>query len=338
MDNSSYEDGFRIEYNENSGGWTEITPGSNTVGAGVTTYLHTVADTTHTFEYRVKAHVGATLVNAELFSDIGSDSELPEGSLYYVISGSSSQVAGATQTLQFTLKDTNGYTATFWSGDKQVKITGANTALSGTQPTCTDKTGAGVNLGTSTTITFASGVGSCSLALYKVESAAIAVTDGTHSSSSTLSISVTGGPLNGFLVDTPDSATTSIPFSVSIYARDAWLNNTISVSGNTTLTSNYGSTTPATLADTEFTDDGIWVGDVTIGSVVEQPTVTLQVQNGAITGSDLVVVLGKPNAPGSVSASYQTDAWFQITWADNSGIETGYLVERNTDTGSGFSD
>ncbi|MDD4606867.1 MAG: leucine-rich repeat domain-containing protein, partial [Patescibacteria group bacterium] len=46
-DNSTYEDGFRIEVSTDAGAYEEISPGVNTVGAGITTYNFTGADTNH---------------------------------------------------------------------------------------------------------------------------------------------------------------------------------------------------------------------------------------------------------------------------------------------------
>ncbi|MDD4607100.1 MAG: leucine-rich repeat domain-containing protein, partial [Patescibacteria group bacterium] len=47
IDNSTYEDGFRIEVSTDAGAYEEISPGVNTVGAGITTYNFTGADTNH---------------------------------------------------------------------------------------------------------------------------------------------------------------------------------------------------------------------------------------------------------------------------------------------------
>ena len=72
-DNSNYEDGFRIWVSENGGAFAEITPGSNTVGASVESYIFNTAQANKTYAFRVIAHVPSTSNNLELFSN-GIDS------------------------------------------------------------------------------------------------------------------------------------------------------------------------------------------------------------------------------------------------------------------------
>lgn len=67
-DESQYESGFRLSVSVNGGGFTEITPGVNTVGAGITSYLYTSAIANNSYQFRVVAQIGATSQNGELFS------------------------------------------------------------------------------------------------------------------------------------------------------------------------------------------------------------------------------------------------------------------------------
>ncbi len=69
-DNSQYEDGFRVSVSIDGGGFTELTAGVNTVGAGVTSVLYTDASPNSTYQFQVRAHIGATSQNSELFSTL----------------------------------------------------------------------------------------------------------------------------------------------------------------------------------------------------------------------------------------------------------------------------
>ena len=67
-DESSYEDGFRVWVSENGSPFTEITPGVNTVDMDSESYMFTNAAEDSSYQFRVFAHIGATLNNSELFS------------------------------------------------------------------------------------------------------------------------------------------------------------------------------------------------------------------------------------------------------------------------------
>jgi hypothetical protein len=72
-DNSSYEDGFRIEVSQNGGAYQEITPVTNTVGANISTYTFSSLPDSN-YKFRVRAHIGATSTNAELLSSYSAES------------------------------------------------------------------------------------------------------------------------------------------------------------------------------------------------------------------------------------------------------------------------
>ena len=67
-DNSQFEDGFRIWVSANGGAFTELTPGVNTVGAGVESYTFSSAMPDTSYQFEIHAHVPATTYNAELGS------------------------------------------------------------------------------------------------------------------------------------------------------------------------------------------------------------------------------------------------------------------------------
>jgi hypothetical protein len=115
-----------------------------------------------------------------------------------VITGSDTQVAGASQDLTITAKDSSGNTDTSYTGTKSLTFSGANSSVNPvTAPTVTDNDGNVLAFGTATPITFSSGVATVSdgkngaMTLYKAESAKISVTDGSHGSSGSDQLSVT---------------------------------------------------------------------------------------------------------------------------------------------------
>ena len=134
----------------------------------------------------------------------------PGAATKLVLAGSPTQTAGTAQTLTITAQDASGNTATGYTGDKTLTLSGASLA-GATPPTVTDKTGAAVALGTGATITFTNGVATAggSLRLYKAESVTISATDGTLSTTGSDRLPVTVGPATASSLDL--SATTTTP-------------------------------------------------------------------------------------------------------------------------------
>jgi hypothetical protein len=126
------------------------------------------------------------------FYSLGSESLTEFLALdHLAITGTGSMTAGASQVITITAKTILGATYTSYTGDKSLIFSGASISGGGNNPTCSDKTSADVNFGTGTTITFASGVATCTLKLYKAETAAINTTDGTETATGyTLSVAV----------------------------------------------------------------------------------------------------------------------------------------------------
>ena len=113
-----------------------------------------------------------------------------------------------------------GNTYSSYTGDKSLTFSGANAYSGGSSPTCSDKTNADIPFGTATTLTFTSGVATCTLKLYKVESATITATDGTYNANSnSLAVTVTDttAPTGGSITYTDGYYTTA---SVSLTASD----------------------------------------------------------------------------------------------------------------------
>src|SRR5437870_5204298 len=89
---------------------------------------------------------------------------------YRITAASATPTAGASDALTIKLVDQYQNVSSF-SGDKGLSFSGLNNARNGTVPTVTSKTGAAVDLGAVTTITFSSGQNSAggSLVAYKAE-------------------------------------------------------------------------------------------------------------------------------------------------------------------------
>jgi len=251
------------------------------------------------------------------------------------IAGSAIQTAGTTQTLTLNAKDASGTIISDYTGDKTVTFSGANAASSGTVPTCTDKNNTDIALGSPTTLAFTNGVAYCDLKLYKAETATI--TSGSVSGSTTdLSVTVSPNILNNFFVDASNSSNSGEAFATTVTSRDAYNNTTKTVTGTTTLSTNHGTLNNTSISQDNFTDDGIWTGNLTITNINEQPSVALTATNGTSTGTDNISILGIPNSPAPASASRNTDDSITLSWLDNSIVETGYKIERKTNDGTGF--
>jgi hypothetical protein len=152
-----------------------------------------------------------------------------------VMTGSSTQVAGASQTPTITAKDTSGNTATSYTGSKNLTYSGAASVLSpATSPTASTSAGSDVAFGSITAVDFTNGVATASganngtLKLYKVETATISVTDGAilTSGSDRLTVSVTPGPVAKFVLALAPSQTSGVAFTGAntITAQDFWSN------------------------------------------------------------------------------------------------------------------
>ncbi|MBI2638839.1 DUF2341 domain-containing protein [Candidatus Peregrinibacteria bacterium] len=225
------------------------------------------------------------------------------------ITGTATQTAGTPQTITLTARDYAGNTITSFSGDKSIIFSGANAAPNGATPTCTDKYGTATNFGSSTLITFTNGVGTCNLTLYKAENAAVTfTTGGAVFTRGTLAVTVSGAALNNFLVDTPAAGTSTVAFSTTVTSRDAYNNVTKQVTGASAISVNSqgASVTPTSIDASQFTDDGVWTGDVTVSNALAGASAIVTITNGAVTGSDVIVLTAAPSSPSSPTSPSPT--------------------------------
>ena len=106
----------------------------------------------------------------------------------FKITGSSTQTAGSGQTITITVYTPTGSVDTGYTGLHQLNFSGATISPNGNNPTIN-----GTNFGIDTDINFNNGVATCSMTLYKAETATIStisVTDGSVKSSGTDQLSV----------------------------------------------------------------------------------------------------------------------------------------------------
>ncbi len=115
--------------------------------------------------------------------------------------------AGDTDDLTITAKDAGGNTATGYTGAKNLTFSGAAVAPDGTQPTVSNSSGATITFGSTTAITFTSGVASVSgsnngvMKLYKAETASIVVSDGTIDNGAGLAVTVSALAASKLCID-----------------------------------------------------------------------------------------------------------------------------------------
>ncbi len=164
----------------------------------------------------------------------------PASATRLVVTGSGSQVAGAAQTVTVTATDPYGNTDTAYSGAKNLTYSGANSSTNpATAPTVTNSTPAAINFGTATTNTFTSGVsnvagGVGSMKLYKVETANVAVTDGTIAASTgtdRLTVNVSPASATRLVVTGSGSQTAGAAQTVTVNATDPYGNTDTGYSG-----------------------------------------------------------------------------------------------------------
>jgi hypothetical protein len=145
---------------------------------------------------------------------------------YFTVTGTDTMNAGASQVITITAKTNLGNTYTGYAGDKSMIFSGPSASGGGNNPTCTNKTSSDVNFGTATTITFASGAGTCTMKLYEIESASVDATDGTIDSTANTAydLDVTiSGILSGAVVqiNSNDAYTTSKNTTLTLSATGA---------------------------------------------------------------------------------------------------------------------
>ncbi|MBI3083785.1 MAG: hypothetical protein HYY90_05430 [Candidatus Omnitrophica bacterium] len=112
----------------------------------------------------------------------------------FTVAGGSSMVTGGANPITITAYDAfANVAADTYTGDKGIVLSGAGASPtpSSRAPTCTDKTGADVAFGTPPLLTFAGGVATCTMRLYKAETASIKATEGSINTEGADALAVT---------------------------------------------------------------------------------------------------------------------------------------------------
>jgi hypothetical protein len=125
---------------------------------------------------------------------------------------------------------------------------------------------------------------------------------GVRAADVTITGTVAPGIVASFDVVAAASAVAGEPFTVTITARDANGLITTNVPQDLTVsTTNGGVITPLTISASEFTDDGVWVGQMTLSQSGTARTII--VQSGAATGQTTIDILPPSTAPPPPPAS-----------------------------------
>ena len=248
----------------------------------------------------------------------------PAAASRLVVTGSATQTAGAAQSLTITATDPYGNTDTSYTGSHNLTFSGANSSTNPvTPPTVTNNAAAAINFGSATAITFTNGVSTSggSMKLYKVESPAIAVTDGTISSAGSDRLTVAASAAAASKLDVTTvpagNVTAGANFSVTFVSEDAYGNVsnvvattsvTLNPSGAGTISNNTGTivagTNTQTLSTVQYTKAGALtlVAHRTAGDVLADSasSASITIVAGAFAKLQLLMP-GETAAPGTAS-------------------------------------
>lgn len=159
--------------------------------------------------------------------------------------------AGVADNLTTTALDAYGNTATSYTGSHNLTFSGASSSPSATLPTVADSSGAAINFGSATAITFTNGIATVSsskngsMKLYKAETAAIGVSDGSISTAATVVVTVaaTTATKLAFTNVAISDGELSAPCLFTCKATD--LGNSGTFVANVSVTDAYGNTVSA---------------------------------------------------------------------------------------------
>jgi hypothetical protein len=227
----------------------------------------------------------------------------------------STPTSGTGNDLTITAEDPSNATDTTYIGDHNLTFGGASDAATGEHPTVTDTTGAAINFGTATTITFINGVATVSgpangvMKLYKAEAASITVTDGTIDNGSGTAVTVAPAVVDHFVLGAPSpSGKAGQQSSVSVAAFDQYGNATADGVAGASLTHNLnGSSTgcsgPCTVQTNlgSFDSNGAATATFTAYRAESGRTLTVTATNSATGSTAPFTVI--PDAPATLSLS-----------------------------------
>ena len=319
-------------------------PGSFTAGAttsgvlssGVITFSNLRLDKAGNYVLRFATSAGSFTVDSATIA-VGSGAAVK-----LVLSGVSSQSAGATQPITITARDAFSNTATGYTGSQSLTFGGAGAAPDGTLPTVTDSGGATVEFGSTTAIDFSAGVATVSgganglLRLVKVGISVVAVTDTVNSlvaaGSDVLTVTVTPGSGARLAIGGSATQTAGLTQTLTITALDSLGNVASGYTGVKSLTFSGASSAPGGTSPTVRNNTGGLVlfgsptninfssgvatvsgGNNGVMALYKQETAVIAATDGAIsaTGSDRLTVVVSTAAASQLAFSTQPPATAQ---------------------------
>lgn len=193
-----------------------------------------------TFYYRNSNKVDDVLIamdwdgatdNSSISNDTLNVDVTASEAAYLEITGANSQTAGIEQEITITAKDEDGDVATSYDGNKDLLFAGANEAITGQKPSCTDKDGSDIEFGQLTTLNFVDGEAKCNLKLYRKEIAQIKTEAGSINtygdSARDLSVNVAANIMDrnlSVLSVTPNPQQTGAAVVANVLPKDAFGN------------------------------------------------------------------------------------------------------------------
>jgi hypothetical protein len=243
--------------------------------------------------------------------------------------------AGAADNLTVTAKDAKGSTVTTYVGSHDLTFSGAPTSPNGTVPTVANSSGAAVNFGGATALSFSAGVATVSastngvMKLYSKGEADVDASDGSISTTAPLEVTVASAATSKFaLAATTITPTAGEADNLTVTALDAYGNLAITYTGSHNLTFS-GATTIGTNKPTVSNSSGtaIAFGTVTAITFSAGVATTTSSKNGAMT-------LYKAESPGiAVSdGTVTTAAPLEVVVAPTTAAKFGLTAATATPT------
>ena len=178
-------------------------------------------------------------------SSSGKAATITVGPIDHFVLGAASltPTAGAADNLTVTAKDAKGGTVTTYIGSHNITFSGASAGPNGTTPTVADSSGAVVNFGSATALTFTAGVASVStttngvMKLYKSGATSIEASDGSTSTTTPLAVTVAAATASKFVPTVTDTTpTVGEADNLTITAIDTYGNLATAYAGSKNLT------------------------------------------------------------------------------------------------------
>lgn len=239
----------------------------------------------------------------ESFVAMGNIEEQDESG-HFVVTGPNSFTAGVPQNITLTAKNSSDTVKSSYDGDKTIIFSGADMAVRGNIPTCTDKNNNAIALGQSTNIHFVAGVGTCRLSLFHAGNYSIDAADGAFNSEADaqydLDIAVAPAALGDLSVSHLESVQSGEALTLVIAAQDAYGNFLQEMPEAVTLSVDKGTILPDSVESSTF-----FAGVATTTVVMSVPTssqVMLSARSGVVVAPTTSVYVNVPPIESSNSS------------------------------------